>query len=125
MSANNKDIGMSLAQTGSQAVVSFQRVELFNRMASGAEGYAISLSQHDNNIANPLFMEGQAFFDVGNFDQANKKFMIAAELGHLVAQLRLGGIFLEDIGQGNRFWPKLLICCSEVGVGTYHPSLRA
>ena len=98
MSANNKDIGTSLAQTGSQAVVSFQQVELFNRMASGAVGYAISLSQHDNNIANPLFMEGQAFFDVGNFDQAIKKFMIAAELGHLVAQLRLGGIFLEDIG---------------------------
>ncbi len=32
---------------------------------------------------------------------------------------------LSARGQGNRFWPKLLICCSEVGVGTYHPSLRA
>jgi transposase len=27
--------------------------------------------------------------------------------------------------QGNRFWPKPLICCSQVGVGTYHPSPRA
>ena len=27
--------------------------------------------------------------------------------------------------QGNRFWPKSLLCCSEVGVGTYHPSPRA
>jgi len=34
-------------------------------------------------------------------------------------------IALGPSGQGNRFWPKPLICCSQVGVGTYHPSPRA
>jgi len=55
----------------------------------------------------------------------NKRFkhFKGEERGVILAEYRRGA----SLGaiQGNRFWPKLLIYCSEVGVGTYHPSLRA
>jgi hypothetical protein len=39
--------------------------------------------------------------------------------------LQLADVVAYSRAQGNRFWPKSLICCLESGVRTYHPSLRA
>lgn len=88
----------ALTVSSSQALVSFQVNEVFNRMALGAVRYAVGLSQDDDATANPAFEKGQAQFDQKNIGDAIKHFKIAAELGHLIAQLRLGGIYLEGIG---------------------------
>ena len=88
----------ALAISASHSLVSFGTNPVFNRMAIGAISHAITLAEKDDIIAKPAFNLGQQCFEKGNFSEAVKHFSIAAELGHLTAQLRLGGIFHEGLG---------------------------
>ena len=88
----------ALALSNANALVSFQINEVFNRMAVGAVDFAIALSRNDDATANPAFEEGEAQFEQWEIRDAIKHYTIAAELGHLIAQLRLGGIYLEGRG---------------------------
>lgn len=93
---DNKQTALTLPNA--HALVSFQVNEIFNRMAVGAVDFAIALSRNDDATANPAFEEGEAQFEQWEIRDAIKHYTIAAELGHLIAQLRLGGIYLEGIG---------------------------
>lgn len=88
----------ALTLSSAQALISFQANDVFNRISAGAVDHAVALSREDDAIAQPAFEEGQAQFELHNISQAVKHFTVAAELGHLIAQLRLGGIYLEGIG---------------------------
>ncbi|NDB67513.1 MAG: sel1 repeat family protein [Methylocystaceae bacterium] len=98
MSDEEEKAQTALTLSSAQALIPFQVNEVFNRMALGAVDYALVLSRHDDAIANPAFSKGEANFGQSKIGDAIKHYTIAAELGHLIAQLRLGGIYLEGIG---------------------------
>jgi TPR repeat protein len=98
MSDEGEGIRNALALSSAQALISFQVNDVFNRISAGAVDYAVALSRNDDAIAHPAFEEGQLQFELQNISEAIKHFTVAAELGHLIAQLRLGGIYLEGIG---------------------------
>lgn len=93
---NEKQTALVFSKTN--ALVSFRNNEIFNRMAIGAVDFAIAISRNDDAMANPAFEEGEVQFEQREIRDAIKHYTIAAELGHPIAQLRLGGIYLEGIG---------------------------
>ena len=98
MSDEGEKFRNALTLYSAQALISFQVNEVFNRIAVGAVDYAVALSRDDDATATPAFEEGQTQFEQQNISDAIRHFTVAAELGHLIAQLRLGGIYLEGIG---------------------------
>jgi TPR repeat protein len=67
-------------------------------MASEAVEHAVEIANRDDLIANPAFEAGERCFAKGEIHGAIRNFTVAAERGHVIAQLRLGGIHLEGVG---------------------------
>jgi TPR repeat protein len=98
MSDEGEELQTALTLSRSNALVSFQINGVLNRIAVGAVDFALAISRNDDATANPAFKEGEVQFEQWEIRDAIKHYTIAAELGHSIAQLRLGGIYLEGIG---------------------------
>ena len=57
-----------------------------------------SKSKADDAKAIPAFEEGQALFKEKRYREALRKYVVAAQLGHLKSQRRLGVMYLEGLG---------------------------
>lgn len=82
------------------AIVLFQKNPLLIRLSKDSLNYATEIARSDEFEAKPFFEAGERHFKNCDYDGAVRWFLSAAHLGHLKAQLRLGGIFLE--GHGDR-----------------------
>ena len=98
MGEKPQQINNELSLRQGTSVVEYHNSEIFTQMAVDAIPFAEVVASRDDSEAQPAFEKGQAFLDAGDIPAAIDCFLLAAELGHLLSQLRLGGIFLEGLG---------------------------
>jgi TPR repeat protein len=87
----------SLVVASASALVRFETNDLFTKIAAEALDSALSIARADDAEAVPAFEKGEQCLSQRNYAEAIKFYMVAAELGHRTAQLRLGGIYLEGL----------------------------
>jgi TPR repeat protein len=90
--------GNSLVLRAGQHIVAVRDNPILCKMASEAVEHAVEIANQDDLIANPAFEAGESCFATGDITGAIRNFSLAAERGHVIAQLRLGGIYLEGVG---------------------------
>ena len=90
--------GNSLALRAGQHIVAVRDNPLLCKMASEAVDHAVEIANRDDRIANPAFEAGESCLAKSDIIGAIRNFTVAAERGHVIAQLRLGGIHLEGLG---------------------------
>ena len=70
---------------------------LLSRICSNALPYAIAKEKIDSDQADSHYQDGCELYEKKEYDEAIERFVMAAELGHCEAQIKLAQIFLEGI----------------------------